>query len=167
MLSYSTALHTPLTSSSSECVLCVCRGWERFRNGRLTTRYPTTVARSAKEQHVHTQDTLYVLGLNLMKMASFCQLQTVTDACWRIGRGGRQQNNNYLHLAMILSTTPIENRKKMKSCRWFTWKKTCTFDTVWITLPYSLIVTRNWRFFLLYWFHPSKTKCLHLLSFST
>lgn len=53
VLSYSTA---PLTSSSSECVLCVCRGWERFRNGRLTTRYPTTVARSAKEQHVHTQD---------------------------------------------------------------------------------------------------------------
>lgn len=77
VLSYSAAA---LTSSSSEWVLCVCRGWERFRNGRLTTRYPTTVARSAKE-HTH-RTTRHVVGVNVMKMASF-QLQAVTGA-----RGG-------------------------------------------------------------------------------
>lgn len=156
VLSYSTA---PLTSSSSECVLCVCRGWERFRNGRLTTRYPTTVARSAKEQHVHTQDdALCCWGER--DENGFILLQAVTDARWRTGRGARQQNS-YLHLAIILSTTPIENRKKMKSCRWSTWKDSLDYT------PIFTLVTRNWTFLLLYWFHPSKAKCLHLLSFST
>lgn len=37
-----------LTSSSSEWVLCRCRGSDRSRKGRLTTRYPTTVATSVQ-----------------------------------------------------------------------------------------------------------------------
>lgn len=33
----------------------------------------------------------------------------------------------YLHLAIMLSTKPMENRKKMKLCKWSTWRRNTQF----------------------------------------
>lgn len=39
------------TSSSSAWELFRCRGWDKSRNGRLTTKYPTTVAKSGTREN--------------------------------------------------------------------------------------------------------------------
>lgn len=85
VLSYSAAA---LTSSSSEWVLCVCRGWERFRNGRLTTRYPTTVARSAEE---HTQDDTTCCWGERDEDGFVLPVTGCYWCSWRTGGGARRQ----------------------------------------------------------------------------